>query len=43
MTNKDQAKYWYEEGVKLHDAGRYDEAIAYYDKVLRINPRSVQA
>ncbi len=31
------------QGVRLHDAGKYNEAIACYDKVLKINPHSARA
>ncbi len=31
------------QGVRLHDAGKYNEAIACYDKVLKMNPHSARA
>ncbi|MGD9673462.1 MAG: tetratricopeptide repeat protein [Candidatus Nitrosocosmicus sp.] len=33
----------YEKATQLHDAGNYDEAITYYDKVLAIDPNDVYA
>ena len=32
-----------QDGVKLHDAGKYREAIEQYDKALKINPKSCMA
>lgn len=31
------------EGIRLHDAGRYDDALAMYRRVLEIDPRNVDA
>ena len=38
-----EAKELLAEGVRLHDAGRYDDALAVYRRVLEIDPRSVDA
>ncbi|CAD6494272.1 MAG: Tetratricopeptide repeat protein [Candidatus Argoarchaeum ethanivorans] len=32
------AKKWYSEGVALAKQGKYEEAIAHYDKAIEINP-----
>jgi len=33
------ADEWYDEGINLDQAGKYEEAPACYDKVLEINPK----
>jgi tetratricopeptide (TPR) repeat protein len=32
-----------EAGIKLHDAGKFDEAIAKYEEVLRLSPANMTA
>jgi len=37
-TENDDPDFWFDRGFELWDLGRYEEAIASYDKALQINP-----
>jgi len=41
--NKDDAKKHFDEGVRLYNLGRYEEAIEEFDRALAINPNDMEA